>query len=126
MRKGRCNNWLEFFPHLCPFVIMNQPGENPLPDEPTPAELEMILDDTNIAQKGRPLARSPEQGIKDMQARIEFLSEQIVKIKAQVKLQKSDAKFQAAANPMLDELAQDLGEAQDRLNEYQALLEGRN
>jgi hypothetical protein len=53
---------------------MNQPGENPLPDEQFPAELEMILDETNIVVKGRPLARLAEQGIADMRARIEFLT----------------------------------------------------
>jgi hypothetical protein len=105
---------------------MNQPDENPLPDKPTPPELEMILDETNILAKGRPLARSPEQGMVDMRARIEFLSAQMAKIKAQVKLKKSDATFQASTKSTLYVLAHDLREAKKRLVEYQAQLKGRN
>ena len=105
---------------------MNQPSENPLPDEPSPAELEMILDETNIAIKGRPLARSPEQGIVDMRTRIEFVTAQIAQIKAQVKLKKSDVAFVPPAKLTLDTLTHDLHEAKKRLKEYQAQLEGRN
>jgi hypothetical protein len=105
---------------------MNQRGENPLPDEPAPAELEMILDETNIAEKGRPLARTPEEGIADMQGRLEFLTTQIQKVKDRVKLKKSDEKFQVFAGPVLDQLTRDLTEAQSRLREYQTQLDGRN
>ncbi|HWY32318.1 MAG TPA: hypothetical protein VNX46_16265 [Candidatus Acidoferrum sp.] len=105
---------------------MNQPGENPLPDEPSPAELEMILDETNILAKGRPLARSPEQGMADMGARIEFLTAQIARIKTQLKRKKTDATFVASARPTLDTLAHDLRGAEERLKEYQAQLQGRN
>lgn len=105
---------------------MNQPGENPLPDEPSPAELEMILDETNIGIKGLPLARSPEQGISDMQARIEFLNAQIAQIKAQVKLQKNNVAFLASAKLTLVTLAHDLHEARKRIKEYQTQSEGRN
>ena len=124
--KAHYNNWLEIPTELCPFVDMNTLGENPLPDEPLPTELEMILDETNIVIKGRPLARSPEQGITDMGARIEFLTAQIGQITAQVELKTSDSTFLAAAKPTLDTLAHDLRGAEDRLKEYQAQLQGRN
>lgn len=112
MPKEPCNNWLEITSQLCASKVMNQPGENPPPYEPTPAELEMVLDETNIELKGRPLARSPEQGIADMKARIELLSAQILKSEGQT--------------PSLERLAHDLREAKQRLGEYQAQLEGRN
>jgi hypothetical protein len=103
---------------------VSQP-EPPFSD-PTPAELEMILDATNITEKGRPLARPPAQGVADMQARIELLNSQIQKVKEQLKIKKSDAKFQASAQPVLNDLVRDLGEAQDRLREYQTQLQGLN
>ena len=86
----------------------------------------MILDATNIAEKGRPLARTPAQGIADMEARIELLTRQIQQVKEQLKLKKTDAKFQASAKPVLDELVNKLGEAQARLHEYQIQLQGLN
>ena len=104
---------------------VSQPEPSPFSD-PTPAELEMILDETNIAARGRPLARTPAQGVADMQARIEFLTAQIQQVKDQVKLKKADVKFQAFATPMLETLARDLTEAQDRLREYQTQLQGLN
>lgn len=110
MPKAPCSNWLEIAGQLCASKVMNQPGENPPPYEPTPAELEMVLDETNIELKGRPLARSPEQGIADMKARIELMSAQILKIEDQVPKR----------------LAHKLREAKQRLGEYQAQLEGRN
>jgi len=103
---------------------VSQP-EQPFSD-PTPAELEMILDATNITEKGRPLARTPAQGVADMQARIELLTPQIQQVEDQLKLKKTDAKFQASAQPVLDDLVRDLAEAQSRLRECQTQLKGLN
>jgi exonuclease VII large subunit len=103
---------------------VSQP-ETPFSD-PTPVELEMILDATNIAEKGRPLTRTPAQGVADMQARIEFLNSQIQNVKEQLKIKRADAKFQAAAQPVLSDLVRDLAEAQNRLHEYQTQLQGLN
>jgi len=86
----------------------------------------MILDATNIAEQGRPLARPSAQGIADMQARIELLTRQIQLVREQLKLKPADAKFQASAQPVLSDLVRDLGEAQDRLREYQTQLQGLN
>ena len=86
----------------------------------------MILDATNVAEKGRPLARTPAQGVADMQARIELLTRQIQQVNEQLKLKKADAEFQASAQPILNDLTRDLTEAQDRLREYQTQLQGLN
>ena len=94
---------------------MNQPDNNPLPNEPSPAELEMILDEANILAKGHPLARSPEQGIADMQARIKFLTAQMLKLD-----------LDPSSKPVLDKLSNDLREAKRRLGEYQTQLKARN
>jgi polyhydroxyalkanoate synthesis regulator phasin len=105
---------------------MSQP-EPPSPfSDPTPTELEMILDATNIAEKGRPLARTPGQGIADMDARIELLTRQIQQVKDQLKSKPAEAEFQASAKPFLDDLIRDLGGAQDRLHEYQTQQQGLN
>lgn len=105
---------------------VSQPESQPPFSDPTPAELEMIIDAANIMEKGHPLARSPAQGITDMQARIELLNSQIQKVKKQLKLKKADAKFQASAQPVLNDLIRDLAEAQARLHEYQTQLQGLN
>jgi len=86
----------------------------------------MILDATNIAEKGRPLARTAAQGVADMQARIELLNSQIQQVREQLKLKPTDAKFQASAQSILDDLIRDLDEAQARLRQYQAQLQGLN
>ena len=94
--------------------------------DPTPVEMEIILNATNIAEKGRPLARPSAQGIRDMQARIEFLNSQIQQVEEQVRLKKADEKFQAFAATVLTDLNRDLTEAQDQLREYQIRLQGLN
>jgi hypothetical protein len=105
---------------------VSQP-EPPSPfSDPTPTELEMILDATNIVAKGHPLARTPEQGIADMQARIALLTRQIQQVKEQIKLKKADAKFQTYAGSVLADLNRNLTEAQDRLHEYQTQQQGLN
>ena len=86
----------------------------------------MILDEANIDVKGRPLPRTPEQGVADMLARLQFLNSQIPQIEAQLKLKKADAEFQASASQTLAGLKQDVHEANDRLREYQTQLKGRN
>jgi hypothetical protein len=105
---------------------VSQPEPQPPFSDPTPAELEMILDATNLAERGRPLARTPAQGVADMEARIELLTRQIQQVKEQLKLKKADAKFQASAQPILADLTRDLGEAQIRRREYQTQLQGLN
>ena len=103
---------------------VSQP-ESPSPfSDPTPVELEMILDATNLAEKGRPHARPSAQGIADMQARIDFLNSQIRQIEEQAK--KSDEKFKSFAATVLTDLNRDLIEAQDRLREYQTRLQRLN
>ena len=61
-----------------------------------------------------------------MEARIELLTRQIQQVKDQLKSKPADAKFQASAKPVLDDLIRDLGEAQDRLHEYQTQQQGLN
>jgi hypothetical protein len=105
---------------------VSQP-DSPSPfSDPTPTELEMILDATNIAEKGRPLARTPAQGIADMESRISLIVPQIQQVKEQIKLKKADEKFQAYAGSVLTDLNRNLTEAQDRLHEYQTQQQGLN
>jgi len=112
------------------FCVKSEPvsqPESPSPfSDPTPVELEMILDATNLAEKGHPLARPSAQGIADMQARIEFLNSQIQQVEGQIKLKRADKKFQAFATTVLADLNRDLLEAQNRLREYQTKFRGLN
>lgn len=84
----------------------------------------MVLDATSIVEKGRPPVRTPEQGVADMQARLQLLNSQITQIEAHLKT--ADTKFQASASQILAGLKQDAREANDRLLEYQVQLKGRN
>jgi uncharacterized small protein (DUF1192 family) len=105
---------------------VSQP-EPPSPfSDPTPTELEMILDATNIVAKGHPLARTAAQGIADMESRINLIVTQIQRVKEQIKLKKADAKFQTYAGSVLADLNRDLTEAQDRFHEYQTQQQGLN
>lgn len=77
-----------------------------MPSEDEWAEADITADQA----LGKPLARTPEQGLADMQRRITSLQRRL-----------------AQASPGTGEaLRLDLAEAQARLKEYQAQLDGRN
>ena len=82
-------------------------------------ELDMLAD----TAAGRPVARTPEQGISDMRARITFLSNQANSIATRI----SESPDKAVALQMLLESVKlDLDEAVSRLAEYQLLQQSQN
>jgi hypothetical protein len=84
----------------------------------TPADLEMLAD----LQNGRPVKRTPAQGIADMQARIEQIKAAIWK--------RTTVMSETDPDPVnesdLAEYKKELAEAEARLLEYQTLLQGQN
>jgi len=84
----------------------------------TPADMEMLAD----FQNGKPVKRTPERGIKDMQARIEQIKAAIWK--------RTTVMSETDPDPVnetdLAEYKKELAEAEARLLEYQTLLQGQN
>jgi hypothetical protein len=87
---------------------------------PTPADLDMVLE----ATAGKPLPRSPEQGIADMQARLRQLTEEKTSL-----LEVMEGVPPARYNELvsnLNSLNNQIKEAQERLAEYRVQKEGQN
>ena len=82
-------------------------------------ELDMLAD---IAA-GRPILRTPEQGIADMRARITFLSNQASSIATRMSESRDEA---GDLRTLLEGVKRDLDEAVSRLAEYQLLQQSQN
>lgn len=90
--------------------------------DPSDAELEMVADEVRKKTGLGPARRSPEQGIADMQTRLELLTAQKSKLLDQLEDHPTDVQL---ANE-LSAVNKELLEAKERLAEYQSQFEGRN
>lgn len=85
----------------------------------TPVEREMLAD----AAAGRPVVRTPEQGIADMKERIVFLTHQANKIVTRISEGNDEV---ASLQRTLAKIKRDLDEATSRLAEYTLLQLNQN
>ncbi|HEY1160401.1 MAG TPA: hypothetical protein VGE83_07210 [Terracidiphilus sp.] len=98
---------------------------DPLPDyDPLPTEIEQVVDEARRDSGKGPAPRTPEEGIRDMQARIAYHTTLIGKLHTQLK----NAKPNRIANlkRLIADSEHQLTEARQRLTEYQTQLDGQN
>ena len=105
-------------------VKQKKPNHGPPDYDPSDADIEMVVDDARRATGRPPAARSPEQGIADMKARIVQIN-----LDKQNTLAALDDPPPGQEKALLDDLQvlkRELAEAEQRLTEYAAQAAGKN
>jgi hypothetical protein len=105
-------------------VKQKKPNHGPPDYDPSDADLEMVVDSSRRDCGLPPVARSPEQGIADMKARVVLINED--KRNTLNALLDDQHPGRAELLEFLDELNRELAEAQQRLTEYETQAQGKN
>lgn len=102
--------------------LMADPNDPNNPFEPLPTELEQVVDEARSDAGQGPAARSPEQGIADMNARIAYHT--ILAGKLQFQLETAPPERLLEIRALIRSEERQLAEARHRIQEYE--LQARN
>ena len=94
--------------------------------EPSDSDIEQVVDEARAAAGLGPAPRSPEQGIKDMDARIQELTAEKKRILDKLEEGSPAPAIKAALYDSLGTINNSLEEARQRKSAYETLLRGKN